>query len=150
MRERESKESNLINSQKDLLNRYPHLFTEHYLDEQSYYLENPNQQKLGLFRFMIFPAGILAVSSFRKDDIWDIETFRYRDMLLLTINEVLKDKVESKKTDIKDLVQELHFDSNEYFLRILPYSDRHSSEVITSILDQRATDIQNQLPLTEI
>ncbi|HNW23679.1 MAG TPA: hypothetical protein PKH06_02870 [Candidatus Dojkabacteria bacterium] len=150
MREREQKERKLITSKEDILERYPGLFTEQYLDEQSYYLENGNPQKLGLFRFILFPTGIVAVSSFRNDYIWDIEQDKYKDMLFLTIHEIAKDKIESNTTNIKDLVQELHFNTEEYFLRILPYSDRHSSDVTTSILDKRYDDIQNQLPLTQI
>lgn len=150
MRERERKEKNLIQSQEDILNRYPGLFNSFNLEDQTCYLENPNQQKIGLFRFMILPAGVVAVSSYRKDYIWDIEKYRDKDVLFTIISDLVNEKVESNTTNIKDLVQELHFDYNEYFLRILPYSDNHSSSVITSILDQRYEDIQNQTPLTEI
>lgn len=143
MSEREIKDKNLIQSQEDILNRYPGLFNSFKLEDQTCYLENPNLKKQGLFRFMLLPAGPVAVSSFRKDYIWDIEKYRDKDALFAIINDLVNEKVESKTTKIEDLVQELHFDYNEYFLRILPYSNNDSSTVITTILDQRYDDMEH-------
>jgi hypothetical protein len=151
MIERERKDKNLITCKEDILDRYPNLFTYYSLDKKrSLYIENPNPVKPGLFRFMILPAGVVAVSSLKKDSIWDIENYRFRVGLIDTIDDIVKEKNESGTKYIPNLVQELHYETEEYFLRILPYSDRHSSDVITCILDTRYEDIQNQLPLTQI
>lgn len=142
MIERERDKTNLITSKKEILNRYPGLFSRHTFNhEDSFYMENPNYQKLGLFRFMILPAGVVAVSSFKKDSIWDIENDDSKNHFLETINTIVEEQIESGTKNIHDLVQELHYDTEIYFLRILPYEDIHSSNVITSLLDIRYKDL---------
>lgn len=145
------KETNLITCKEDILNKYPELFTKHDLDsKESFYIENPNPQKLGLFRFMILPAGVVAISSLKKDTAWDIENCQSNGDFLNELNNLVGEKIESGTRDMHHLVQELHYGREEYFLRILPYSDKQSSNVITSILDQRYEDLLNQLPLTMV
>jgi len=151
MIEREREKTNLITCKKDILNRYPGLFSRDTLNhEDSFYIENPNPQKLGLFRFMILPAGAVAVSSFKKDAIWDIENDDSKNHFLETINTIVEEQIESGTKDIHDLVQELHYDTEIYFLRILPYEDIHTSSVITSLLDTRYKDLQDYSPSSEI
>lgn len=151
MRETEKNESDLITSGEDILNRYPGLFTQHNLDDEIlYYLENPVTHIETQFRFMILPAGVVSVSSLKQEDIWNIENYKLKNFLILTINDIAKSTNNLGTRDIKQLVKDLHFDTDEYFLRVLPYSDKHSSEVIKTILDRRYKGIDDPLPLTMI
>ena len=142
-------------SNEDILNKYPGLFTAHSIDDEPIYLENANPKSLKSFRFLLLPAGITAIMSLSKCDldemnnIWNIETNKNKESLLLSINERVKDVINSGTNNIKYLVQEVPNNSN-YYLRVIPYSDSNSIEVMTSVLDQRYEDMQNQTPLTLI
>lgn len=136
MIERERDKTNLITCKKEILNRYPGLFSRHTFNhEDSFYMENPNS--IGLSRFMILPAGVVAVSSVKTNTIWNIENDDSNNHLLKTINTIVEEKIESGTKDIQDLFPVLHYETELYFLRILPYEDIHSSAVITSLLDIR-------------
>ncbi len=151
MIERERDKTNLITRKQDILNRYPGLFYRDTFNHgDPFYMEKPNLHKSGVFRFIILPAGVVAVSSFKKETIWDIENNHSKNHFLETINTIVQEKIESGTKDIHDLVQELHYDTEIYFLRILPYDDIHTSGVITSLLDIRYKDLQDYSPFSEI
>jgi hypothetical protein len=98
---------------------------------------------------MILPSGVVAVSSSKQDTIWDIENTDLNNQFLKAINSVVEEKIESGTKDIHDLVQELHYDTEIYYLRILPYDDIDLSNVITSLLDTRNRDLEDNSPSSE-
>lgn len=126
----------LINNDLDILERYPDVFFEKQIGDHSYYIEKPlEEDKIATFRFFITPSGAVAVSSLKSEDIWSLTGEKEKDIpLLLEVDSIVS---ETRSLDMHDLVKEMHFCSNTYFLRILPYSDKHTSNVITCFLDKR-------------
>lgn len=128
-------QKDLINNDLDILERYPNSFFEKQLGEHSYYIEKPLENVSGSFRFFITPSGAVAVSSLIPEEIWSLTGQRDNDIpLLLEVDNIVS---ETRSLDIHDLVKEMHFCSNTYFLRILPYSDKHTSNIIKCFLDRR-------------
>ena len=153
MRERERKESNLINK---VLEKYPKLFDEHFINDQPYYLERMNPQKVAPTRFLLLPSGIGAlIPCFRyskediKKELWNFEAKEDKDVLILDADETIKNVLGTGTTNNKYLIQQIH-DYGNFFIRVIPFYDDKSLEIMTCLLDQRYEDIQNQLPLTEI
>ncbi len=125
----------LINNDLDILERYPDVFFEKQIGEHSYYIEKPVEDKIATFRFIITPSGAVAVSSLKSEDIWSLNGEKEKDVpLLLEVDNIVSG---TRSLDMHDLVKEMHFCSNTYFLRILPYSDKHTSNVIKCFLDRR-------------
>lgn len=128
-------QKDLISKDSDILERYPNTFFEKEIGEHSYFIEKPLEDIPGSFRFFITPSGAVAVSSLIPEQIWSLTGEKDNDIpLLLEVDKVVS---EIRSLDIHDLVQEMHFCSSTYFLRILPYSDKHTSNVIKCFLDRR-------------
>ncbi len=140
----------LIASSFDMLDMYPEYFPErHYLDDIPFYLanfpyyleDNNTENTPPLFRMIVFPKAVIAVSAAERD-IWDLEYYPHRDELLYEFRDIIKEKVKLKIAKPKQLVEQLVFETNngqvkEYYLRILLYSDPLSSELIHNYFKRR-------------
>ena len=124
----------LITSKEDLFEKYNILFTKEVIDERDYYFEIPTQEKLDLYRVIVTPSGIVAVSSLKLEQIWEIDSQQNQKMLhdLDIVVERFSDT-----EDIRKLTREFRSGTETYFLRILPYNQVSISQVLRCILDER-------------
>lgn len=137
----------VFNNEQEILDRYKGLFFEKEFDEEPYYIEKGNPEKNSSFRFFLTPGGAVAVSSFVPSEIWSLTGERDTDQaLLLQLNIVAR---ENRSFAVEHLVKELHSYSKIYFLRILPYGDTLSFEVIKTLLDPRYEAYKSTLLLQE-
>ena len=128
--------SDLFNSKEDILDRYGELFEKEELDDSQYYLELHTSDESDVFRFIITPSGFVGVSSLDRERIWEIDINSDEDKRLLTkLDKIVGEN--SNTDDIKKLVREFRSDNETYFLRILPYSQKNTSEVLKCVLDCR-------------
>lgn len=131
----------VFNNEQEILDRYNGLFFEKEFDEEPYYIEKAEPETNPSFRFFLTPGGVVAVSSFEPRDIWSLTGEKDTEQaLLLQLNIITK---ENRSFAVEDLVKELHSYSKIYFLRILPYGDKQSYEVIKRVLDPRYAQYKN-------
>lgn len=125
----------IINNEMDILERYPNMFSEKEIGEDTYYLEKPLIDTDSIHRFFITPSGPLMVCSLGSNDIWEIDGNNPNDIdLLLEMNETVAN---TRSLHLHDLLKEKHINSTPYFLRIFPYSHKESTEHMVIFLDSR-------------
>lgn len=128
-------DNSIINNEMDILERYPGIFFEKMIGEHSYFIEKPVEDKIINFRFFITPSGSVLVSSLIPKDIWAFNGEGPNDIpLLFELDNVVNN---IRSLHIHDLVQQLHFNTTSYLLKILPYSHLESTKEMTSFLDTR-------------
>jgi len=92
-----------------------------------------------LWRFIITPSGPVAVSSVRKNSIWDIDFESEKDKSFLPILDMTMEN--RKGNNIQNLVTKIIREDDIYYLRMLPYNDERSSEILLSELDRKMENL---------
>ena len=124
---------------KQILETYGALFQPIYIGTEDYFIEKKMKNTQSLWRFIITPSGPVAVSSVRKNSIWDIDFESEKDESFLPILDITMENC--KDNDIQNLVTKIIREDDTYYLRMLPYDDERSSEILLSELDSKMENL---------
>lgn len=124
----------LVHNKEQILSAYQGLFDTVYVG-WPFEIEKHFKNTHDLFRLIICPSGVVAISSKERNRIWNMNFESDEGKSLLEQSSMLL--AEANPNDITDLIRELIIEDNTYYLRMLPYDDQKASDVLVYELDQK-------------
>ena len=125
----------LVRDKEQILEAYYELFEELNIDILPFYIEKLGENTTRAHRLVITPSGVVAIASEDKHHIWEMDFETDEGKHLLGVANNLSSQVQSR--DIHELIPVLRTDEQTYYLRLLPYYDQKSSEVMIDFLNMK-------------
>jgi hypothetical protein len=133
----------ISNNKESILNQYSDLFEEYDIKNAPLYLEKETTLQTGLHRIVLTEISPFVISSKDKKNIWDLNLNNTDDlMIILEAERFAFDRRNS--SDIRYQMKNIFSQGKEYNIRILPYNDSHSSEVLNYLLKRKMAIYKNK------